>query len=351
MRSDSFDLTIPADLIAQTPAARRDASRLMVLRRSDCSIEHRLFSDLPDLLNPGDLIVANNTRVKPCRLFATRDKSGGQVELFLLRQLVPGEYVAITRSKGRLASGETLNLPQLGQVSLIEREFGGASGHWRVRFAADPAGLDSRIESLASMPLPPYIRRERRLDSHDSSDRERYQTLFASNPGAVAAPTAGLHFSPEVFAALDRREIPRAFITLHVGLGTFQPLKADTLEEHVMHAEDYEVSAQSAGAICTARQRGNRVVAVGTTACRTLETLADDHGLINPGQGSTRLFIYPPWRFRAVDALLTNFHLPRSTLIFLVAAFAGVEFTRRAYLAAIEHRLRFFSYGDAMLVL
>lgn len=350
MRSDTFNFTIPPELIAQQPPQRRDESRLMVLRRDLGVIEHHMFRDLPALLRQGDLLVANNTRVKPCRLFATRDQTGGGVELFLLRALVPGEYEALTGSKGRLESGETLSLPEIGTVHLVERDFG-APGHWRVRFAASAPDIESLIERHASMPLPPYIRREKRSDVHASQDRERYQTVYAARDGAVAAPTAGLHFTPAVFRALEDAGVRRSFLTLHVGPGTFRPLKAETLAGHDMHAEAYEVSTQAAADIAAARARGGRVVAVGTTACRTLETLADERGQVVPGAGRTRLFIYPPWRFRGVDALLTNFHLPRSTLIFLVAALAGVEFTRRAYLEAIDRRYRFFSYGDAMLVL
>lgn len=350
MRSDTFDFTIPADLIAQEPATQRDESRLMVLRRSTESIEHRTFHELPGLLSAGDLIVANNTRVRPCRLFATRQKTGGQVELFLLRALGDGEYEAITGSKGRLENGEQLRLPDIGAVDLLERDFAGP-GHWRVRFAAPVRDVEALIERHAAMPLPPYIRREKQRDARATTDRERYQTVYASRDGAVAAPTAGLHFTPQVFAGLERAGVHRTFLTLHVGPGTFRPLKADTLPEHDMHAEEYELDVSTAADIAAARARGSRVLAVGTTACRTLETLSDERGYVSAGSGRTRLFIYPPWRFRCVNALLTNFHLPRSTLIFLVAAFAGVELTRRAYLEAIAQRYRFFSYGDAMLIL
>ncbi len=347
MRSDLFNFTIPEDLIAQTPSDKRDASKLMVLRRATGAIEHHVFSELPSLLNPGDLLVANNTRVNPCRLFGVRDRTRGNVELFLLRMLAPGEYEAITRSKGRLGDKERLVFPKVGGVILLERDFGGP-GHWRVRFESPHAA--TMIAQTAVMPLPPYIKREEK-DSRAALDRDRYQTVYAQADGAVAAPTAGLHFTPAVFDALKKRRIERAFVTLHVGPGTFRPLKADTLEEHEMHAEEYEVNAEAANAVAMARARKSRVIAVGTTSCRTLETLADEKGLIKPARGQTKLFIYPPYQFRATDALLTNFHLPRSTLIFLVAAFAGEELTRKAYLTAIEQRYRFFSYGDSMLVL
>lgn len=348
MRSDTFDFEIPSELIAQTPAARRDDSRLLVLRRATGAIEHRVFRDLPVLLGAGDVLVLNDTRVKPCRLFTRRQSSGGQVELFLLRQLGTGTYEAITGSGGRLLPGEILTVDDQTSAVLEERDLGGMAGHWRVRFLGDAGAAIARA---AKMPLPPYIRREKGPDPLDALDQERYQTVFARNDGAVAAPTAGLHFTPELLQDLQARGVGTASLTLHVGEGTFRPLKAETLQEHAMHAETFEVSAATTAAVAQARLTGGKVIAVGTTCCRTLETVADERGLPRPGRGETDLFIYPPYRFRAVDGLLTNFHLPRSTLIFLVAALAGVELVRRAYLEAIERRYRFFSYGDAMLVL
>ncbi|MCC6573699.1 MAG: tRNA preQ1(34) S-adenosylmethionine ribosyltransferase-isomerase QueA [Planctomycetes bacterium] len=343
MRSDTFDFEIPIELIAQTPAARRDESRLMVVRRQTGAIEHRVFRELPDLMQPQDLLVLNDTQVQPNRLFTKRESSGGTVELFLLRKISPGVYEAITGSGGKLTPGEKLRVDEQTVATLEERDFGGAAGHWRVEFIGN---AQAALAAAAKMPLPPYIKREKGPDAHDAQDRERYQTVFAKNPGAVAAPTAGLHFTPELLAKLNT-----AFLTLHVGEGTFRPLKADTLAEHVMHAEPYEIGEAAVGAVQRARVNGGRVIAVGTTCCRTLETVADERGMIAPGRGETALFIYPPYRFRAVDGLLTNFHLPRSTLIFLVAALMGVELTRRAYLEAIAQRYRFFSYGDAMLIL
>ncbi|MBE7491154.1 MAG: tRNA preQ1(34) S-adenosylmethionine ribosyltransferase-isomerase QueA [Planctomycetes bacterium] len=370
MRSDTFNFEIPPRRIAQTPAARRDESKLMVVRRSTGAIEHRVFRDLPGLLNPGDLLVANNTRVNPCRLYATR-KSGGRVEVFVLARFKMQDsgfkrnnvgslesrilnlesgtlYTALTHAGGKLEPGEVLSL-EGGTVTLLERDHGGP-GHWLVRIES-PDNVDDLLARAGKMPLPQYIERARGPDARDELDRERYQTVFAQAPGAVAAPTAGLHFTPAVFDALAARGVDRAFVTLHVGPGTFRPLKAETLAGHDMHAEPYTVPPEVEAAVRNARTSGGRVIAVGTTTCRTLETVSDESGLPRAGDGETRLFIHPPWRFRCVDALITNFHLPRSTLIFLVAAYLGVELTRRAYTEALAGDYRFFSYGDAMLCL
>jgi len=357
MRSDTFNFEIPPERIAQTPAARRDESKLMVVRRSTGAIEHHVFRDLPGVLNPGDLLVANNTRVNPCRLYATR-KSGGRVEVFVLRTHLPDQSKiqnpkskiadALTHAGGKLEPGEVLTL-EGGTVTLIERDHGGP-GHWLVRIDSK-TDVHDFLARAAKMPLPQYIERAKGPDDRDNLDRERYQTVFAQNPGAVAAPTAGLHFTPAVFEALAARGVSRAFITLHVGPGTFRPLKSDTLAGHDMHAEAFTVPPEVEGAVRTARKAGGRVIAVGTTTCRTLETVAGEDGLPRAISGETRLFIHPPWRFRCVDALVTNFHLPRSTLIFLVAAYLGVDLTREAYRQALARDYRFFSYGDAMLCL
>jgi len=347
MRSDTFNFEVPPSRVAQVPLPGRADSRLMVVRRAAGSIEHRRFSDLPDLLQPRDLLILNDTRVRPCRLYANR-ASGGRVEVFVLRALGDGEYEALTAANRRLQEAEVLTLDD-GRITLLQRDYGGP-GHWRLRVEA-PGDADQWLERHGRMPLPQYIARPKGDDPHDALDRERYQTVFARQDGAVAAPTAGLHFTPELLDACDARGIGRAFVTLHVGPGTFRPLKADHVAGHEMHAEQYEVSPDAAGAVVEARRHGGRVVAVGTTACRTLETVSNEHGVPTPGGGFTRLFMYPPWRFRCVDVLLTNFHLPRSTLIFLVAAYLGTDLTRRAYTEALDGDYRFFSYGDAMLCL
>ncbi|MCG3183093.1 MAG: S-adenosylmethionine:tRNA ribosyltransferase-isomerase [Planctomycetes bacterium] len=354
MRSDTFDFEIPPGLIAQTPAERRDESRLLVVRRGSGKITHHVFRELPGLLNPGDLLVMNNTRVKPCRLHCKRAGSGGHVELFLLRRLQSDaadttDYEALTGSWRNVPDGARVELPGGGGLAtLISKD---TFGHWRVRFEMTPEAANEYVERAAKMPLPPYIKREKLEDRYIDLDRDRYQTVYAHKDGAVAAPTAGLHFTPQVFQELAARDIDREYLTLHVGPGTFRPLKAETLEEHQMHSEEYDVPTALVKAVAETRQEGGRVVAVGTTSCRTLETVSDEHGQIRAGRGETGLFIYPPYRFRCTDALLTNFHLPRSTLIFLVAAWLGVDLTRQAYLEAIAREYRFFSYGDAMLCL
>ncbi|MCC7507880.1 MAG: tRNA preQ1(34) S-adenosylmethionine ribosyltransferase-isomerase QueA [Planctomycetes bacterium] len=359
MRSDTFNFVIPPQRIAQVPALRRDESRLMVVRRAQGVIEHHVFRDLPGLLAAGDLLLMNNTRVKPCRLHMQRRGTGGQVELFVIRRVgeqLPGQqatdgstaYEALTGSGGRLDEGEALVL-EGATATLLQRDAFGP-GHWLVNIEA-AAGADEFLMQHARMPLPPYIRRDKVDDEHAQLDRERYQTVIAEHEGAVAAPTAGLHFTPEVLAACASAGIARTAITLHTGPGTFRPLKTATLEEHDMHAESFVVPESASGAVRQTRLRGGRVVIVGTTACRTVETVADERGFLQAGAGQTRLFIYPPWRFRCTDALLTNFHLPNSTLIFLVAAWLGETLTRHAYETAITGDYRFFSYGDAMLCL
>lgn len=347
MRSDTFAFTIPPERIAQLPAERRDASRLMVVRRGSGVIEHCQFSDLPSLLRPHDLLLLNNTKVRPCRLYATR-ASGGRVEVFLLRTLSDCGFEALTNAGGKLDAGEVLSLPE-ATVTLLQRDAFGP-GHWRVRLDSSK-DVAEYLHTHGKMPLPQYIERAKGPDQRDALDRERYQSVFAEAEGAVAAPTASLHFTPAILDDCEARGIKRTFVTLHVGPGTFRPLKADTLAGHDMHAESYSVPPEATAAVSARRAAGGRVVCVGTTATRTLETVADERGVPRAGAGETRLFIHPPWRWRACDALLTNFHLPRSTLIFLVAAWLGVELTRQAYESALENDYRFFSYGDAMLCL
>jgi S-adenosylmethionine:tRNA ribosyltransferase-isomerase len=308
-----LEYELPAELIAQRPVVPRDASRLLLYRRRSAEIEHRLFTELPDLLS-GELVVVNDTRVVPARLRLRRE-SGGEVEVLLLEQVdMSGLWEGLARPGRRLRAGE-----RLGPVELVEPL---ADGRWLLRLQGEPAG---------EMPLPPYIREP--LD-----DPERYQTVYAREPGSAAAPTAGLHFTPELLARLEP-----ARVTLHVGLDTFRPVASARLEEHELHGERYHVGADVWARI----ERAERVLAVGTTTVRVLETLAATGEL----SGRTTLFITPGFRFRQVDALLTNFHLPRSTLLALVMAFVGVEETRVVYRAAIDERYRFYSFGDAMLVL
>ncbi len=336
MRRSDFDYALPAELIAQTPLARRSASRLLLLDGASGGLADREITALPELLAPGDLLVFNDTRVLPARL-AARRASGGRVEIFLERALDGHAALVQTRASNPLREGEVLGC-EGGPVRLARRH----DDLWEVELPEPAAAF---FERWGSVPLPPYITR-----TPDAQDRERYQSLFARVPGAVAAPTASLHFDVALLAALAARGIARAQLTLHVGAGTFHPVRSELLEEHRMHAEWYEVPAVTAAAIAGVRAAGGRIVAVGTTVARALEAAAAESGSVRAGHGETRLFITPGYGFRAIDGLLTNFHLPGSTLLMLVAAFAGREAVLEAYQHAIAQRYRFFSYGDAMLV-
>ena len=337
-RLSDFDYALPPELIAQHPSRERGASRLLYV---DPAGGPRLadlwFRDLPSLLRPGDLLVLNDTRVVRARLHG-RKPSGGRLELLVERIDGEREAVAMIRASHPPAPGSTIELDGGARAEVLRRD----GAFFGLRFDGPVLGL---LERAGSLPLPPYI-------SHapDADDEERYQTVYARHPGAVAAPTAGLHFDDATFRALDERGVARAFVTLHVGAGTFLPVRDDDPDRHVMHAERYHVSPETASAIAEARARGARIVAVGTTSLRTLEAAADASGAVAHGWGETDLFIRPGYAFRVVDALVTNFHLPKSTLMMLVSAFAGLAPIRAAYAHAIERRYRFFSYGDAMLL-
>jgi S-adenosylmethionine:tRNA ribosyltransferase-isomerase len=339
---DLLDYALPSHLIAQEPAARRDASRLLVAYRNEGRLAHHTFADLPDLLAPGDLLVLNDTRVLPARLLGKRERTGGKWEGLFLGSHADGLWEMLCQTRGHLREGDTVLVEPGGlRLTLVREE----AGRWFAR-PESPGSAPELLERHGQVPLPPYIRKGVARDE----DRERYQTVYAREVGSVAAPTAGLHFTPEVFARLDARGIGRAFVTLHVGLGTFQPIKAEDVSEHRMHREWCHLPGATVAAIQACKARRGRVVAVGTTSVRVLESAAA-LGPLCEWTGETELFIRPPYTFRCLDALVTNFHLPRSTLLLLVAAFAGEELTREAYRAAVEQSYRFFSYGDAMLVL
>jgi len=354
VRIDLFDYDLPEQLIAQEPAARRDASRLLVVDRTvdGDPVEHR-FAELPSLLRSGDLLVVNEAHVEPVRLH-TRRTSGGAVEVLLVREVEPAGdcgavWEALVRPGRRVRPGDKLLLGDDAPELEVREETPGGR-----RLIALPAGMSTHelLDSWGEMPLPPYIERDAR-DARAPLDRERYQTVYARRPGAVAAPTAGLHFTEEVFAALAEHGIERATLNLSVGPGTFQPVRVDEVTEHRMEAEAYELPQACVDALLVARARGGRVVGVGTTVVRTLEHAARIHDGIEhaAGQGSADIFIYPGFEFRVVDAMLTNFHLPRSTPILMAAALAGRERLLRAYGFAVRERFRFYSYGDAMLIL
>jgi S-adenosylmethionine:tRNA ribosyltransferase-isomerase len=344
-----FDYELPPERVAQYPADRRDASRLMVLDRMGGGIEHRRFDELPRLLNPEDLLVLNDTRVLPAKLVGHK-ASGGRVEFLLVERQgargVTERWHCMLKAARRLRPGTVIGLDRGVRAVILEP----AGDYWLVRFEGRPgASLLEQLEAIGSMPLPPYIKRVPNRSAGDD-DRERYQTVFARRPGAVAAPTAGLHFTDALLRRLEQAGVGVAFITLHVGPGTFLPVRSQRIEDHVMHEEAFEVPAATDAAVARTRERGGRVVAIGTTVVRVLESRATEQRRIRPGQGRCGLYIYPGFRFRIVDALLTNFHLPRSTLLMLVAAFGGREHVLAAYAAAIENGYRFYSYGDAMLV-
>ncbi len=334
-----FDYELPGELIAQTPAAVRDASRLLVLDRGGGPLRHRVFSEIGSFLRPGDLLVLNDTRVLPCRLLA-RKSGGGGAELFLLEEEGLNRWRALVR--GSIDAGRVLEVGQGIRVEVLTVHDDGSR---TVRFQG-VQDIRAVLPELGRTPLPPYIRREPAAE-----DRERYQTVYAAQEGAVAAPTAGLHFTDGLLRALRQNGVLTAFLTLHVGPGTFQPVRSERIDAHRMHAERYEVPQGTADLINSARPEGRRVIAVGTTTVRALETAALQDGRVRPGEGSSELFITPGFRFQVIDGLVTNFHLPRSTLLMLVSAFAGRERVLKAYSAAVSERYRFYSYGDAMLVL
>jgi S-adenosylmethionine:tRNA ribosyltransferase-isomerase len=337
-----YDFALPPELIAQAPLARRDASRLMVLDRATQTISHRTFADLPSLIAPGDLLVVNRSRVVKARLLGRRVGSGAPAEIFLLSPLGDDRYEALVSPGGKLKPGRVVEIAPGFSARILEV----TERRTRIVRLTAETGVEQAIEAHGHIPLPPYIER-----ADDATDVTRYQTVYAKEPGSVAAPTAGLHFTPELLAALDIRGVRRGEVVLHVGAGTFKPVEVDDPADHRMHEERYLVPDATAQSIVETRAAHGRVWAVGTTTARTLESAAADDGSVRAGSGETRIFIRPPARPRVVDALVTNFHLPRSTLIMLVAAFAGYELTMRAYREAIAERYRFYSYGDAMAVL
>ena len=342
LQISDFDYDLPSDLIAQFPCEPRDQARLLVVERSTGCLRHHRMADLPQLLQPPDLMVVNNTRVLPARLYGQRVRTGGKWEGLFLRQASSGPWEMLSQSKGKLVEGEELAIS--GTPLRLTYRGRSPEGHFFME-PSEPGTPEALLELYGHVPIPPYIR-----DGRDASlDRKHYQTVFAQQAGAVAAPTAGLHFTTELLVQLEKQGICKAEVTLHVGIGTFQPVKVEKLSDHQIHAEWCSVPAETVTAIKCCRQKKGRLLAVGTTTVRTLESVAAT-GPLRPWSGFTDLFIRPPYTFRTVDLLLTNFHLPRSTLLVLVSAFASPELIRAAYQEAIQHRYRFYSYGDAMLI-
>ena len=346
MRTSDFDYELPEELIAQDPLEDRSASRLMHLDRQSGSVSHDVFRNLPHYLRKGDVLVLNDTRVMPARLLGTKEETGAKVEILLLKRITEHEWETLVKPGRKCRVGTFVNFgdPDEDRIYPLTAEIVDTleDGKRRVHFHYDGI-FEEILAELGEMPLPPYIH-------HKLKDASRYNTVYADREGSAAAPTAGLHFTPELLEEIREMGVEIVRITLDVGLGTFRPVKADEIEDHHMHEESYDIPQRSAEAINRAKDEGRRVICVGTTSCRTLESAADSSGHVRPGRSATSIFIYPGYQFRVMDALITNFHLPESTLVMLVSAFAGREQILAAYRKAVEERYRFFSFGDAMLI-
>lgn len=335
-----FSFELPDELIARYPMTQRDDSRLLVLERQQQTLTETGFKQITDWLQPDDLLVVNDTRVIPARLFGTKE-TGGRVELFLVEPQPAACWRCLLRASKACKPGQKIVLAQ-GVIAQVVDRLG--EQDWLVRFHGTD-DFDGWLQQIGQMPIPPYLNR-----APEELDRERYQTVYAAESGAVAAPTAGLHFTPQLLDRIKQKGIQLAAVTLHVGLGTFQPVRVERVQDHIIHRERYCIPPETAAAVAATKQRGGRVIAVGTTACRTLEYAAGITGQVLPGKGEADIFIYPGYRFKVVDALITNFHLPESTLLMLVSAFAGQKFVLDAYRRAVQEKYRFYSYGDAMLI-
>ena len=340
MKVSDFKYDLPEELIAQTPIKKRDESKLMVLDRKKQTIEHKIFKDIIDYLEPGDVLVRNNTKVLPARLYGKKE-TGANVEFLLLNNLEGDIWECIVRPGNKLHVGtKVIFRDGLLKANILEVMPGGTR---KVQF--EYQGIFNEIlDQIGLMPLPPYIHEELK-------EKDRYQTVYAKYEGSAAAPTAGLHFTPELLEEIQKKGISIANVTLHVGIGTFRPVKEETVENHEMHSEHFYIKQEDVDKINQAKQNGKRVIAVGTTSCRVLETIADDKGMVKPTEGDTQIFIYPGYHFKCLDALVTNFHLPESTLLMLVSALAGREYIMKAYQEAVKEKYRFFSFGDAMFIM
>ena len=341
MKTSDFFYDLPEELIAQDPLEDRTASRLLVLNRETGAIEHKIFSDVIDYLNEGDCLVINNTRVIPARLIGEKEGTGGKVEVLLLKRGANDVWETLVKPGKKLRPGARVTFGD-GRLKAEILETA-EEGNRLVRFYYEGI-FEEILDSLGEMPLPPYI-------THKLEDKEMYQTVYAKYDGSAAAPTAGLHFTKELLSKIEEKGIKIASITLHVGLGTFRPVKVDDVNNHHMHTEWYEVNAEAADIINETKRNGGRVICVGTTSCRTIESVADENGYMKAKTGETDIFIYPGYKFKVMDGLITNFHLPESTLVMLVSAFAGKENVLSAYETAVKERYRFFSFGDAMLLI
>ena len=345
MKVSDFNYNLPKELIEQHPLKNRDESRLMVLNRENQTIEHKTFKDIIDYLEPGDCLVINNTKVIPARLYGikvneTHEHEPAHVEFLLLKQIEKDIWEVMVRPGKKLKTGVKVSFGEgLLQAEILEML---ENGNRKVKFYYE--GIFNEIlDQIGLMPLPPYI-------TEKLQDKDRYQTVYAKHEGSAAAPTAGLHFTPELLEKIKAKGIEIAKVTLHVGIGTFRPVKVENIEEHSMHTEHFYIKQEEADKINKAKENGHRVIAVGTTSCRVLETVADENGMLKETEGDTSIFIYPGYKFKCINNLITNFHLPESTLIMLVSALAGKDFIMKAYETAVEEKYRFFSFGDAMLI-
>lgn len=346
MRIEDFDYVLPEDLIAQTPLQQRDSCRLMVLDREQKTVEHRHFYDILNYVNPGDCLVLNDSRVIPARLYGTKEGTGAHIELLLIKRLDGDVWECMVRPGKRLHEGNTVLLAEDFRAHILGMH-DESNGTRKVRFEYSGIFME-RLEEIGSMPLPPYITRKA-----EDSDKEMYQTVYSRIDGSVAAPTAGLHFTKELLQQAREKGVRIAYVTLHVGIGTFRPVKVDVIEEHKMHFEECSIDEENAAIINDTIENGGRIISVGTTSTRTLESMAEETAegyRVRAGETSTGIFIYPGYEWKVVDALITNFHLPKSTLIMLVSALYDREEILKAYKTAVEERYRFFSYGDAMLI-
>ena len=341
MKTSDFYYDLPKELIAQDPLEDRSSSRLLVLHRKSGRVEHRVFTDIVEYLKPGDCLVRNNTKVIPARLYGTRVDTGATIELLLLKRMENDVWETLVKPGKKSRQGAVISFGDgilTGEIIDVKED-----GNRLIQFRYEGI-FEEILDQLGQMPLPPYI-------THTLKDKNRYQTVYAKYEGSAAAPTAGLHFTEELFRKLEEKGVLVANVTLHVGLGTFRPVKVDDVSKHHMHTEFYQVTKEEADKINKAKQAGGRIVCVGTTSCRTIESAADENGVLKPGQGDTDIFIYPGYSFKMMDVLITNFHLPESTLLMLVSALAGKEQVMRVYEEAVQERYRFFSFGDAMIIL
>ena len=340
MKLSDFDYELPKELIAQTPIEKRDEARLMVLHRDNKTIEHKIFKDILDYLKPGDCLVRNNTKVIPARLYGVKEVTGANVEFLLLNRIEGDTWEVMVRPGKKLMPGARVDFGNgLLKAEIIDKMEG---GNRKVKFEYD--GIFNEIlDQIGLMPLPPYIKEK-------LEKKEMYQTVYAKYEGSAAAPTAGLHFTEELLEQIKAKGVEIANVTLHVGIGTFRPVKEENIEDHDMHTEHYYIKEEDAEKINRTRKNGGRIIAVGTTSCRVLESVSDDKGMVKPVEGDTNIYIYPGYTFKCVDGLITNFHLPESTLVMLVSALAGREFILDSYKKAVEEKYRFFSFGDAMFI-